>query len=327
MSVEATAPGKVILFGEHSVVYNGPAIVIAIDRRAKITAKERDDNKIKFDCLDLGFEGYFEGNKYHPIVGAKWRGKRLQAMLVSARTTMEHLDKNSGLDLTVRSEIPIAAGLGSSAAICVSIVAATGALLKGNLSPQEICDIAYEGEKIVHGTPSGVDNNISTFGGILRFEKGIGIDRIDFNGVLPLVIGNSRRNRSTRKLIAHVMALRERNPELIDGLIDSMGEVSRRGLDAIKARDYPKIGDLMNINHGLLSSMGVSIAKLELLIHASRRAGAYGAKLTGAGGGGCMIAITSSEKLQDVSQAIFLRKGDPHIVKISYEGVKVRRMG
>jgi mevalonate kinase len=106
-----------------------------------------------------------------------------------------------------------------------------------------------------------------------------------------------------------------------------MGEVSRRGLDAIKARDYPKIGDLMNINHGLLSSMGVSIAKLELLIHASRRAGAYGAKLTGAGGGGCMIAITSSEKLQDVSQAIFLRKGDPHIVKISYEGVKVRRMG
>jgi len=144
MSVEATAPGKAILFGEHSVVYRGPAIVIAIDRRAKITAKKRDDKRIRFDCLDLGFEGYFEGEKYHPVAGEDWRGNRLQAMLIAARKTMEHLDEHSGLDLTVRSEIPVAAGLGSSAAICVATAAATGELLDGNLSQQEICDIAYE---------------------------------------------------------------------------------------------------------------------------------------------------------------------------------------
>jgi mevalonate kinase len=326
MSVEATAPGKAIIFGEHSVVYRGPAIVIAIDRRAKITAKARDDDRINFDCLDLGFEGYFEGDEYHPIAGEEWRGKRLQAMLVAARSTMKHLDNTQGLDLTVRSEIPIAAGLGSSAAICVATVAATGELLDGNLSKQEICDIAYEGEKMVHGTPSGVDNNISTFGGVLSFESGVGIERIDFQGGLPLVIGNSKRKRSTRRLVARVRALRERNPELVDGLIDSMGDVSRKGLEAIKARDYSMIGDLMNINHGLLSSVGVSISRLDILVHAARGAGAYGAKLTGAGGGGCMIAITEPHKLQEVSRAISRSRGEPHIVNISYDGVETRRL-
>lgn len=327
MSVEATAPGKAILFGEHSVVYRGPAIVIAIDRRAKITAKERDDERIRFDCLDLGFEGYFEGDEYHPVAGEEWRGNRLQAMLVAARKTMEHIDKTSGLDLTVRSDIPIAAGLGSSAAICVATVAATGELLDGNLSQQEICDLAYEGEKMVHGTPSGVDNNISTYGGVLSYETGVGIEKIDFQGGLPLVIGNSKRKRSTRRLVARVRALRDRNPELVDGLIDSMGEVSRKGLEAIKARDYPMIGDLMNINHGLLSSVGVSISRLDILVHAARGAGAYGAKLTGAGGGGCMIAITDPDKLRDVSRAISRSRGEPHIVNISYEGVETRRLG
>jgi mevalonate kinase len=326
MSVEATAPGKAILFGEHSVVYRGPAIVIAIDRRAKIQAKERDDARIRFDCLDLGFEGYFEGDVYHPVTGEEWRGKRLQAMLVAAQKTMEHIDKQAGIDLTVRSDIPVAAGLGSSAAICVATVAAVGELLDGGLSHQEICDIAYEGEKVVHGNPSGVDNNISTFGGVLSYEKGVGIERIDFQGRFPLVIGNSRRKRSTRRLVNRVRALKDRNPELVDGLIDSMVDVSRRGLEAFKGRDFPLIGDLMNINHGLLSSVGVSIARLDILVHAARGSGAYGAKLTGAGGGGCMIAIASPDKLKDIARAISRSRGEPHIINISYEGVETRRL-
>ncbi len=142
-----------------------------------------------------------------------------------------------------------------------------------------------------------------------------------------MVIGNSRRKRSTRRLVARVRALRERNPELVDGLIDSMGEISRKGLEAIKAKDYPMIGDLMNINHGLLSSVGVSISRLDILVHAARGAGAYGAKLTGAGGGGCMIAITGPENLREVSRAISRSRGEPHIVTISYEGVETRRLG
>ncbi len=326
MAVEATAPGKAILFGEHSVVYRGPAVVLAIDRRARVVAEKRGDDRIFFDALDLGFSGYFEGETYVPVQGEIQQGRRLQALLVSTRCTMEHLDLKSGLNLTVRSRIPIAAGLGSSAAICVATVAAVGELLGGGLSMEEVCDLAFEGEKVVHGTPSGVDNNISTYGGILRYERGKGIDRFELDSNLPFVIGNSRRRRSTRRLVSRVRALRERTPEIVEQVIEAMVQVSESGLAALKDVNLHRLGDLMNVNHGLLVSLGVSIAKLDLMVHASRVAGAYGAKLTGAGGGGCMIALSDISNLENVSRAIRRCRGDPYIVNISYEGVKTRRV-
>ena len=326
MSVEATAPGKAILFGEHSVVYKGPAIVLAIDKRARIVVSKREDRRIYFDSLNLGFAGYFEDGIYIPVRGEIWRGKRLEALFVTASKTMEHMGVEYGLDLIVRSEIPIAAGLGSSAAICVATVAAVGELLGGDLSEQEICDLAYEGEKVIHGTPSGVDNNISTFGGIIRYERGAEMERFELDEGLPFVIGNSNRRRSTRRLVGRVRALREREPDLVGELIDSMVEVSEKGLAALRERDLPKLGDLMNINHGLLSSLGVSIAKLDLMVHSSRGAGAYGAKLTGAGGGGCMIALSEPSKVDGIMKAIQRCRGDPYVVDVSYEGVKTRRL-
>lgn len=326
MAVEATAPGKAILFGEHSVVYRGPAVVLAIDRRARVMAEGRDDDRVFFDALDLGFSGYFEGDTYIHVQGEPWRGKRLLAFLVSARKTMEHIGVESGLNITLRSDIPIAAGLGSSAALCVCTVASVGDLLEGGLSKEDVCELAYQGEKIVHGTPSGVDNNISTYGGILRYEKGAGIERFEIEGSLPFVIGNSQRKRSTRRLVDRVRRLREREPGLVDGVIDSIAQVSEDGLVALKEFDLPRLGDLMNINHGLLASLGVSIAKLDIMVHASRVAGAYGAKLTGAGGGGCMIALSDASDLVKIQNAIRRSRGEPHIVNISYEGVKTRRI-
>jgi mevalonate kinase len=326
MPVEATAPGKVILFGEHSVVYKGPAIVMAIDRRAKAIAKKRDDKRIYFDSLDLGFAGFFEGDNYIPVKGEAWRGKRLQALKVSAKKTMEHIGVESGIDLTVRTEIPIAAGLGSSAAICVAIVAAVGELFEGDLTNEEICEIAYEGEKVVHGTPSGVDNNTSTFGGVLRYEKGSQIERFEIKQDLPFIIGNSKRRRSTKRLVDRVRALKEREPTIVSEIINSIAEISENGLQALMNQDLYRLGDLMNVNHGLLSSLGVSISKLDVMVHASRGAGAFGAKLTGAGGGGCMIALSESYKLHDIATAIRRVRGEPHIVKISYDGVQTKRV-
>jgi mevalonate kinase len=326
MPVEATAPGKVILFGEHSVVYKGPAIVMAIDRRAKAIANKRDDKRIYFDSLDLGFAGFFEGDNYIPVKGESWRGKRLQALKVSAKKTMEHIGVESGIDLIVRTEIPIAAGLGSSAAICVAIVAAVGDLFEGDLTNEEICEIAYEGEKVVHGTPSGVDNNISTFGGVLRYEKGSQIERFEIKQDLPFIIGNSRRRRSTKRLVDRVRALKEREPTIVSEIINSIAEISENGLQALINQDLHRLGDLMNVNHGLLSSLGVSISKLDVMVHASRGAGAFGAKLTGAGGGGCMIALSESYKLHDIATSIRRVRGEPHIVKISYDGVQTKRV-
>ena len=216
MQVESTAPGKAILFGEHSVVYRGPAVVLAIDRRARVLSEKREDDKIYFDALDLGFSGFFDGDTYIPVNGEPWRGRRLLAFLVAARKTMEHIGVESGISMTIRSDIPVAAGLGSSAAVSVATVASVGELFSGDLSQEKICEIAYEGERVVHGNPSGVDNNISTYGGILRYEKGKELERFEVEGELPFVIGNTKRRRSTKKLVDRVGRLREREPELVD---------------------------------------------------------------------------------------------------------------
>jgi mevalonate kinase len=324
MAVEASAPGKVILFGEHSVVYRGPAVVLAIDKRAKVTAEKRKDNKIFFDALDLGFSGYFDGNKYHAERGEVWRGRRLVAFNVAARKTMEYLGVDSGLNLTIRSNIPIAVGLGSSAALSVAVVAAVGHLLGNGLDQEKICSLAYEGEKVVHGTPSGVDNNISTYGGILTYEKNVGFKRFEVKGVPSFIIGNTRRRRSTRRLVDVVRMLRNKNQKVVDSIIDTMDLLSKEGLEALLKTDLPKLGDLMNINHGLLSALGVSSPELDSMVHASRRAGAIGAKLTGAGGGGCMIALSDTPRVGRIEDAIRRRRGDAIRVNISYTGVETK---
>ncbi len=326
MAVEASAPGKVILFGEHSVVYRGPAVVLAVDRRAGVIAEEEPDEKIFIDAVDLGVSGYFIGDTYYPIKGKARRGFRLAALNVVAKRTMDHIGVESGLRLTIKSEIPVAVGLGSSAAVSVATVAAVGELLGGSLSSEEICSLAYEGERVVHGTPSGVDNNISTYAGILRYEKDQGFKRFRVDSPPLFVIGNTRRKRSTRRLVEGVGALRERNTEVVDGIIDVLGRLSQKGLNALLEKEMIRLGDLMNINQGLLSSLGVSTSHLDQMIHASRNAGALGAKLTGAGGGGCIIALAKPSNLDKVARAIREEGGEAIQVSITYDGVMTRKV-
>jgi mevalonate kinase len=324
MSVEATAPGKMILFGEHSVVYRGPAIVLAIDRRARVVASKRDDKKVYIDAEDLGFSGYFEDNEYYALSGKAWRGRNLSALNVASKKVMEHIGVEGGVNLVVRSMIPIAVGLGSSAAVCVATTAAVGELYNGNLTKKEIAELSFEGEKIIHGTPSGVDNNVSTFGGIMKYEKGQPFESFKLEQQLPFVIGNTRKKRSTKNLVDEVRLLREKNPEIIDNIIDSIGKISKQGLNALFNRDLEKIGDLMNINHGLLSALGVSTPELDDLVYAARREGALGAKLTGAGGGGCMIALAMEDSLSRIEKGIMRSRGQSIRVNITDDGVLMR---
>jgi mevalonate kinase len=326
MSAEATAPGKIILFGEHSVVYKGPAILLAVDRRATVLASKRDDKKIYIDSEDLGFSGFFEDGNYTAITGKAWRGRNMAALDVAARKVMAHLGVNSGVNLKVRSMIPIAVGLGSSAAVCVATTAAVGELFDGNLTKEKISELSYEGEKVIHGNPSGADNNVATFGGIMRFERGVGLKRLQLDAPLPIIIGNTRKKRSTKNMVEGVKALKDRNPEVVDPIIYTMAGLSQVGLDALLRRDIQKLGDLMNLNHGLLSAIGVSTIELDDLVYVSRREGAIGAKLTGAGGGGCMIALADAENLGKVEKGIRSARGHSMRVNLTDEGVTSRKI-
>ncbi|MEM2893852.1 MAG: mevalonate kinase [Candidatus Bathyarchaeia archaeon] len=326
MAVEASAPGKIILFGEHSVVYRGPAIAIAIDRRARVTAEERGDKKIFIEAVDLGVAGFFEEGAYKPVKGGMRGEVSLRAIDVSARHTMGHIGRSGGVSLRVSSEIPIAVGLGSSAAICVATVAALGELLGGGLSKEEICNLAFEGERIIHGSPSGIDNNVSTHGGVLRYERGEGYERFAPDVEIPLIVGNTGLRRSTRRMVEKVRGIWEKEGEIVDGIIDLLGHISTYGLDSLLKGDLQRMGTLMNISHGLLSSLGVSCPELDLLVYAARSAGAMGAKLTGAGGGGCMVALATENRLGKVEEAIASSGGEPIRVRLSSEGVTVRRV-
>jgi mevalonate kinase len=322
MHVEASAPGKMILFGEHSVVYEKPAVVLAIDRRARVIAEKRRDRKIFIDADNLGFSGYFEEDVYYPVRGRAWRGRNLAALNVAAKKTMEYLGVEGGANLKVRSMIPIAVGLGSSAAICVATVSAVERLFDAGLKQKEISNIAFEGETIIHGKPSGVDNNVSTFAGIMSYDKKNGIKRHKLDKDIPFIIGNTKKKRSTKKMVENVAALKERNPKEMDKILNSMGMIADSGLGALLNADLDRIGDLMNLNHGLLSAIGVSTMKLEILCHTSRNNGALGAKLTGAGGGGCMIALSEESEIPRIERAIRRRKSESYRVYLTDRGVE-----
>jgi len=318
---EASAPGKVILLGEHFVVHGEPAIVLAIDRRVTVTVKVRSDSRVFIKSEDLGISGFFKNDQFFPQRGDGEAKRRLEPIYAVAKEIIQKCGSNNGVNIEVKSSLPIAAGLGSSAAVSVASAAALCSLFDFKESKDNIFQIAFNAEKIIHGNPSGVDPAISTYGGILQYRKSKPIRRLHVNIDLPLVIGNTKKERSTGTLVAKVNNLRRRYPQIIGKIIRAGGEIVERSVRALREGDLETLGELMNINHELLSAIGVSCMELEKLVHAARNAGALGAKLTGAGGGGCMIALVSPEKIKDVADAIEMAGGEVLITRKTDAGV------
>jgi mevalonate kinase len=326
MGVVASAPAKVILYGEHFVVYGEPAIVLAIDRRARATVGFRSDMRIHLKSSSLGFAGYFEnGNLKVEKGGAKEAGLKFDAIKMAVEKVMRIRGEKVGLNIEIDSSVPLGAGLGSSAAVIAAVTAATDSLLKAKMSKEDVFRVVYESEKVLHGTGSGVDPAISTFGGALLFQMDTGFKPLEVKTDIPLVVGDTGVQRSTRVQVEKVRSMVEHYPSLFEPLRKAAREIVLRAIDAFKENDLVTLGELMNINQALLYGVGVSDESLEWLINASRKAGALGAKLTGAGGGGCMVALAKSEELQGVLEAIARAGGKPFIARKTDEGVKIEQ--
>jgi mevalonate kinase len=324
MGVIASAPAKVTLFGEHFVVYGEPAIVMAIDKRASAKVELRQDKRLYVCSVNLNLAGYFENGYFQVEQGnAKEAKLKFEPLKHAVEQVLETCGENVGLDVEVNSAVPIAAGLGSSAAVAAAVTAAVGALLKVKMSKEAVFRISYESEKIVHGSPSEVDPAVSTFGGALLFQMDTGVRPLDVKGDFPLLVGYTGVRRSTRVQVAKVRDVRSRYPRVIDHVMKAAREIASRAIDALRDGDLETLGDLMNINHALLCGLGISDESLEWLINAARKAGALGAKLTGAGGGGCMIALAENERLEQVLEAIQMAGGNPFVARKTHEGVKV----
>ncbi len=322
-----SAPGKITLFGEHAVVYGEPAIVASIDKRVYVSIKLRDDNLIKISALDLQIPGIaltFEEDGELTLETDYGRVVKAVSYIKKAiELTSNYIDSYKGAHITVRSTMPVGAGLGTSAAVAVATIKAYSLALGYELDNKEIAKIGYMTEKEVQGSASPMDTSIATHGGLLLINPKSEeiVSRLNIKIDLPLVIGYVVREGLTAQLVAYVKEMKNRMPFIIDPIIKTIGDIVRKAENAFYKNDLNEIGCLMNINHGLLDALGVSTKKLNDMVYAARSAGALGSKLTGAGGGGCIIALAPN-KITEVSTAIKIVGGQVIETKLSYKGVE-----
>jgi len=293
--VTSSAPGKVYLFGEHAVVYGEPAVPCAIERRARVTVEERAEG-VRVHASDLTLDGftveYDDAAAGHPDVDVpdslvEAGVGYVNEAISQARDAAD--DGTAGFDVTVDSEIPLGAGIGSSAAVVVAAIDAATRELGVELSREELADRAYRVEYTVQdGQASRADTFCSTMGGAVRVE---GEDCRTLPAPdLPFVIGYDGGAGDTGALVAGVRDLKETYGFAAD-TVAAIGDIVRRGEAALADGDVAELGRLMDFNHGLLEALGVSSRSLDAMVWAARDAGAPGAKLTGAGGGGCVVAL------------------------------------
>jgi mevalonate kinase len=197
------------------------------------------------------------------------------------------------MQLTVRLELPAGAGLGASAAMGVAVSAALDQHLGVARTPEERATQTLAWERVFHGNPSGVDNTMAAVGGVAFFTRGQPLEPVRVRRPLVLVIGHSGEASETKLMVGLVAQQLEREPKRIGELFDAIAALVRNGRLAVEAGDLRALGQLMDMNHGLLSALMLSTPRLEDLCHAAREAGALGAKVTGAGGGGCMFALAA----------------------------------
>jgi len=295
---KAKASGKVYLFGEHAVVYGQEAICAAIDLTTTVHVRQSNTISINSKLGNTGID-----YSIHPYVSAA-----IEAMI----------PEGTGIEVIIESELPVGSGLGSSAAVTIATLYALNKEFDKGLTKMDLAKTGADIERKIQGSASSTDTYVSTFGGVIAVskQKKQQLSVPDY----AIVIGNTNEFSSTRKLVADVAKLKDAYPDIINPIIDNIGDIARQGIGLVQNNDYNAIGQLMNVNHGLLDALGVGTCKLSELVYAARNAGAYGAKITGAGGGGCMFAICDNPEA--VAESIRNAGGDAIITHIRKTGVE-----
>ncbi len=288
----ASAAGKVILLGEHAAVYGRHALALPIPNALRVHAEH--------------------SKSATRIVVPAWRVERTvepgAASGLDAAVAL--ISRQLGLDdrhfsIAVDTELPAGMGLGSSAAIAVGVTRALAALHSLDIDDERINAIAFECEKLAHGDPSGIDNTISTFARPMLFRNDGELEghALDLGSVPPLLIAHGTEAAPTREQVAGVRSRYERAPERYEALFDEIDKLSVAGAKLLQTKDYEDLGLLMNVCQGLLNAIEVSTPALEKMIALARQAGAVGAKLTGGGGGGSVVALCPGS-IESVGRAL-----------------------
>ncbi len=294
--------GKVILFGEHFVVHGVPGIVSAIDSTADAEVKKIGEG-ITVKDERKGAKGYTE----------KKRAQQKESIERMLKTLGIEPEKAS-LEILLGGNLPSFSGIGASAASSVAIARALAEEFEMDLSDERINEVAYEAEKAYAGTPSGIDNTAATYGGLIWFKRNLSggpntIEKLSIREPVEIVIGNTGIVADTKKMVAGVAERKKRNPAKYEPLFKQAEELTFTARKALEEFDLRKVGKLMDENHGLLQEIEVSCKELDYLVNLAREHGAFGAKLTGGGGGGCMVALTPGKELQEAVAKAMEKEG------------------
>ena len=297
MQVTASAPGKLVLFGDHAVVHGQPGIVTAVDFRYRVKVEFLAEPLLRIDTPTLS-----ERAVRLPVSGRKYLPETAYVE-AALQQLLKHFPIDCGFH--IRTQGPEQSyGLGSSSAITVATLAATARLCEIDLSRRDLYEMARAAVLDVQGAGSGLDVAAAVYGGTCYLERaGATPEPLAVAG-LPVVIGYSGIKVGTTALIHQVASLRDGQPDLIDPIFALMGRLTMRARDCLLERRWCDLGRLTNVYQGLLDALGVNTASLARLIFSARAAGAWGAKLSGAGGGDCMFALTDVTRRAAVAAEI-----------------------
>ena len=278
----ASAPGKIILFGEHAVVYGRPALAVPVAQvRATVEVTPSDIHGIWIEAPAIRLKA--------PLVELPFN----HPLAVAIRTffSAAGVHKAPNLNIRIVSTIPVASGLGSGAAVSVALFRALASYLDRTVDDAAVNKFAYEMEKLYHGTPSGIDNTVITYSRPVYFVRGRPIETFKPRVPFTLVIGDTGMPAPTKDSVADVHRLWENDRPRWEGIFTQVGQIVDEARHAIEYGRIKELGQLMDQNHALLQQMTVSSPELDKLVQAARGAGALGAKLSGGGRGGNMIAL------------------------------------
>jgi mevalonate kinase len=307
----AKAPGKIIITGEHFVVHGSLALAAAIDKGALVQAEAFEGIEILSKTL-----GFYSSKKGQVPLS-------LKPTLEAIKATLEFIGEKKGVRVMIDSDLPVSSGLGSSSAVAVATVAATASAFDHKLSPEEMVNLAMVSERITHGRPSGIDVNVAVYGEVILFKMGEKPRQIKLDKDVEFIVCHSGIERRTSKMVSKFSEMKKSYPNLFASLVASSNYFTEKAAFALMNKDLTTLGAIMNFFHSVLSNLGMSTRELDQLIEKALESGCIGAKLTGAGGGGCIIALPKSGEARVVTESLKRKGIDASIVKLPLGGVKV----
>lgn len=315
-----SAPGKLMLFGEHAVVYDHPCLVTAVDQRIKLTAEILETEDFELNAPDVDVLNY---KKSISDLGNGEIPKGAKFVEIAVKNLFDKFEIKKGLRIETSSEFSSEFGFGSSSASTVCVVKALSELFDLNLDNKAVFDLAYKAVLDIQGKGSGFDVAAAVYGGTLYFlTGGKKIEPLNLDS-LPLIVGYSGIKADTVTLINAVKEKFADNQERLDQIYNEVEEIVEEAKTELLNINWEKLGALMYKNQQLLIELGVSIDKLDDMIFGAIQAGAYGGKLSGAGGGDCMISLGPDDKRSEIGNEIEVAGGKVLDVGTNAEGVRV----